>query len=425
MAIESMDQIGVSLQELFKKKEGLKELLSMLVNAAMKSEVSAHVGAELHERSSDRRGRRNGFKSRTLNTRVGELELSVPQVRGCEAYHPSMFNKWQRSERALLAACAEMYFQGVSTRNVREVLEAMCDGEISSMTVSRVAAEVEEKLAAFRARRLDEVEYTYLMIDARYEKVRVEGKVVSQAVLVVMGVSSLGRKEILDWRVGDSESEQTWGALFRSLKDRGLAGVKLVISDAHAGIIAAMKRHFQGVSWQRCRVHFKRELGRKVSYKVLKELMREVGSVFAPGEKVECLRRGQEMAAQWRGRYPQVASMLESGLEDCLAVLGLPENHQRQLASTNLLENLMKRLKKRTAVVGVFPSRASCDRLIGAQLLEVHEEWTTQSRPYLNMEQHPAREAGRPHSMLEGSPDSSPWDGDRRREANEPVEQRV
>jgi putative transposase len=393
MATTSFDASGVSLQELFTRKQGLKELLSMLVNAAMQTEVAAHLGAQPHERSADRRGQRNGLKPRTINTRVGQLELSVPQVRACEPYHPSMFNKWQRSERALLAACAEMYFQGVSTRNVREVLEAMCDGEISSMTVSRVAQEVEEKLAAFRDRRLSLTQYVYLMIDARYEKVRVEGKVVSQAILVVMGVTSLGRKEILDWRVGDSESAQTWGELFLSLKDRGLRGLRMVISDAHSGIISALQRHFQGVSWQRCRVHFKRELGRKVSYKAIKELMTEVKSVFAPAERAECLRRGQEMAERWRGRYPEVSKMLEKGLEDCLSVLDLPENQRRLLTSTNLLENLMKRLKKRTAVVGVFPSRASCDRLIGAQLLEVHEDWSTQTRPYLNMEQHPAAAA--------------------------------
>jgi transposase-like protein len=258
------------------------------------------------------------------------------------------------------------------------------------MTVSRVAAELDEKLAEFRGRRLDGVAYAYLMIDARYEKVRVGGRVVSQAVLTVMGVTSLGRKEILDWRVADSESEQTWGELFRSLKDRGLRGVLMVISDAHAGIVAALRRHFQGASWQRCRVHFKRELGRKVSYKVLKELMKDAASAFAPEERVECLRRAEELAIKWQGRYPQVASMLRSGLADCLSVLDLPANHRRQLASTNLLENLMKRLKKRTAVVGVFPSRSSCERLIGAQLLEVHEGWATEARAYLNMEQSPS-----------------------------------
>lgn len=394
MAEQSMDLIGEALQGLFTKKQGLKAVLELIVNEAMKQEAADHLGAAPHERSPARRGHRNGVKPRTLQTRVGELELSVPQVRGCEPYHPSMFNRWQRSERALLVACGEMYFQGVSTRNVRDVLESMCDGEVSAMTVSRVAAELDEKISAFRERRLDGGEcggaYPYLMVDARYEKVRVDGRVVTQAVLVVMGVTALGRKEILDFCVGDSESEATWGAVFRRLKDRGVRGVQLVTSDAHAGIRAALRRHFQGAAWQRCRVHFKRELGRKVSYKVMKELMKDLAATFAPAERIECLHRGEEMAARWEGRYPAVASMLRQGLEDCLSVLALPENHRRQLASTNLLENLMKRLKKRTAVVGVFPNRASCERLIGAQLMEVHEQWETETRAYLNMEQAPA-----------------------------------
>jgi transposase-like protein len=385
-----MDVIGESLQEVFSRKDGLKQLLELVLNVAMREEVTSHLGVAPHERSADRQGHRNGAKPRTLKTRVGELTLSVPQVRGCEPYHPSMFNKWQRSERALLVACAEMYFQGVSTRNVREVLEAMCDGDISAMTVSRVAGEVDDKLSQFLDRRLDAAAYPYLMIDARYEKVRVEGKVVSQAVLVVMGVTLEGRKEILDCSVGDSESEATWGGIFRRLKDRGLGGVKLVVSDAHAGIRAAMKRHFQGVAWQRCRVHFKRELGRKVSYKVMKELMGDIATAFAPQERGECLRRAEEAADKWQGRYPAVALMFREGFEDCLSVLDMPANHRRQLASTNLLENLMKRLKKRTAVVGVFPNRDSCKRLIGTQLMEVHEDWQTQARPYLSMTQAPA-----------------------------------
>ena len=393
MAELSMDVIGGALQEVFARKDGPRRLLELLVNAAMREEAAAHVGAAPHERTGGRRGHRNGTKPRTLATRVGELELSVPQVRGCEPYHPSMFNRWQRSERAMLVACAEMYFQGVSTRNVRDVLEAMCGGDVSAMTVSRVAAEIDERLAAFRGRRLDQTAYAYLMVDARYESVRVDGRVVGQAVLVVMGVTAAGRKEVLDWRVGDSESEQCWGELFRSLKDRGLAGVELVVSDAHAGIRAALRRHFQGAAWQRCRVHFKRELGRKVSYKVQKELMKDAAAAFAPGERAECLRRAEEVAAKWQGRYPAVAAMFRDGFGDCLAVLAIPENHRRQLASTNLLENLMRRLKKRTAVVGVFPNRASCERLIGAQLLEVHELWQTEPRAYLNMAQRPAAAA--------------------------------
>ena len=386
MAEKKDDVLGVLLQEVFSEPNGVRRVLEHLLGAAMAQEVEGHVAAAPHERTDERRGQRNGYKPRTLKTRVGDLSLQVPQVRSCEPYHPSMLAKWQRSERALLVACAEMYFQGVSTRNVGEVLEAMCGSDISSATVSRVAQELDEKLLSFRDRRLDGIEYPYMHIDARYEKVRVDGRVVSQAVLVAVGFTSQGRREVLDWRVGDSESEATWGELFRQLKDRGLSGLRLLTSDAHKGIVAAMRRHFQGVAWQRCRVHFKRELGRKVSYKVLKELMADLVVIFDPEERAECLKRSEEMAEKWEKRYPAVAKMLREGLEDCLAVLDFPADHRRRLRSTNMLENLMRRLKKRSRVVGVFPNRSSCDRLIGAQLIEVHEMWAVEERGYFNMD---------------------------------------
>jgi putative transposase len=389
MAKSSIDVSGELVQRLFRDPDRLREVLQVICQAAMRQEVAAHVGAELHERSEDRRGHRNGSKPRTLLTRVGGLELSVPQVRDCDRgpYHPSLFARWERSERALLVACGEMYFQGVSTRNVREVLETMCEGvELSAMTVSRVAQEVDEKLAAFRARRLDGSAYPYLKVDARYEKVRVDGRVVSRAVLVVMGFTQAGRREILDWRLADSESESSWSELFRDLKDRGLRGAELLVSDAHAGITAAAKRHLQGVAWQRCQVHFKRELLKKVSYKRSKELMADVLAVFKGSDAAECLRRGEELANKWEGQSPQVARMMREGLGDCLTVLAFPEDHRHRLKSTNMLESLMKRLKKRTQVVGVFPNRASCDRLIGAQLLEVHEQWLSEPAVKFNME---------------------------------------
>lgn len=386
MAKRDVDVIELLLQEAFSENAGLKRLLEALLERVMAAEVSEHISASPHERTSSRVGHRNGYKPRRLKTRVGELELSVPQVRGCEPYRPSMFAKWQRSERALLVTCAEMYFQGVSTRNVRRVLETMCEGDISSMTVSRVAQELDEKLVAFRHRRLDVTSYPYLHVDARYEKVRVEGRVISQAVLVAVGFSAEGQREVLDWRVGDSESESTWGELFGDLKQRGLRGVRLVTSDAHGGLVTALGRHFQGVTWQRCQVHFKRALLKKVSSKVYEQVRRELVSVFEPEDRVACLQRGEALAERWGKRYPEVARMLREGLEDCLAVLSFPPSHRARLRSTNMLENLMKRLKKRSKVVGVFPNRASCDRLLGAQLLEIHEQWAVEDRPYFNME---------------------------------------
>jgi transposase-like protein len=394
MAQTSIGLDGELVQRLFQDPQRLRDVLQVICQAAMAQEVADHLGAEPHERRAGRRGHRNGTKPRALKTRVGELALDVPQVRGgCEPYHPSLFGRWERSERALLVACGEMYFQGVSTRNVRAVLDAMCGGEVSAATVSRVAAELDEKLAAFRTRRLDEHAYPYLKVDARYEKVRVDGRVVSQAVLVVMGYTDQGRREVLDWRPADSESEQSWSDVFRDLKDRGLRGVRLLVSDAHRGIVAAATRHLQGVAWQRCQVHFKRELLRKVSYKRSKELMADALAVFRGEGLAECLRRGEEMAAKWEPTSPAVAKLLRDGLGDCLAVLGFPADHRRRLASTNVLECLMRRLKKRTRVVGVFPNRASCDRLIGAQLLEVHERWLAEEAGTFNMEMETAAAA--------------------------------
>ena len=392
MTKQSIEVSVESVQQLFREPGRLLEVLEVICQAAMAQEVSTHLGAKTHERSVDRRGHRNGHKPRSLKTRVGQLQLSVPQVRDCERgpYHPSLFARWERSERALLVACGEMYFQGVSTRKVQDVLERMCEGiELSAMTVSRVAAEIDEKLAGFRTRRLDGHAYPYLKVDARYEKVRVEGKVISQAVLVAMGFTHEGKREILDWRLADSESESSWSTMFRELKDRGLRGVELLVSDAHRGIRSAATRHLQGAAWQRCQVHFKRELLKKVSFKKSRELMAEVKSVFKAEDVAECQRRGEEVAARWEKTSPKVAGMLREGLSDCLTVMSFPEEHRLKLTSTNLLESLMKRLKKRTAVVGVFPNRASCDRLIGAQLMEVHEAWLAQDVTHFNMEAKP------------------------------------
>jgi transposase-like protein len=386
MAVTGIDKIGDLLHEAFSSREGLKRFVEAVVNIGMREEAACHLGAAEHERSKNRRGYRNGSKPRTLKTRVGELELSVPQVRECEPYHPSMFARWQRSERALLVACGEMYFQGVSTRNVQNVLQEMCGLQVSSMTVSRVAAELDEKLSVFQDRRLDHTGWKYLMLDARYEKIRVGDKVISQAILVTIGFTVEGKREVLDWRVADSESEESWGQVFRSLKDRGLGSVQLVVSDAHSGIRSAISRHLQGASWQRCVVHYKREMGKKVGYQKLKELSRDLKAVFAPEQKSECVLRAEEMAVKWEKTSTAVAAMLRESVEDCLTVLSFPSHHQRRLKSTNLLENIMKRLKKRTKVVGVFPNRASCHRLVGAQLLELHEEWATQSKDYFNME---------------------------------------
>lgn len=374
MAQRSIEEPMAVLRELYARPDGPRAVLEFLSQRILEEEAQEHISAGWHERSAERRGYRNGYKPRTLHGRLGTLELQVPQVRGCDPYQPSLWNRWQRHERALLCACAEMYFQGVSTRDVQEVLQTMCGGEISAMTVSRIAAELDEKLKVFRSRSLQEMAYPYLQIDARYEFIRIAGKVVSQAVLVVFGVNATGRREILDWRVADSESEATWGELFRELKERGLHGVRLITSDAHAGMRAALRRYFQGVCWQRCQVHFQRELCKKVGSKSYKAIQQDIRTVLHGETLQDCLRCRDEMASKWGKRYPAVAQML-SGVEDCLTVLNFPPEHRRRLWSTNHAENLMLQLRRRTAAVNVFPNVASCDRLVGAVLIEEHEKW--------------------------------------------------
>lgn len=361
----------------------LRALVRTLVQELMEEEVEVHLGAKRHVRTPERRGQRNGYKARTYKTRVGDLALEVPQVRGMEPYHPSMFARYERSERAVLVACAQMYFQGVSTRKVARVLEAMAGYELSATTVSRVAQALDEQIAVFKSRRLDGQAYPYLVVDARYEKVRRQGRVVSTALLVVAGIGADGRREILTWAVGDSESEETWGEVFRDLKRRGLQGVELLVSDAHAGIRAAAHKHLQGVSWQRCRVHFVRELLNKVSYKDFQALAADLRAVFKPEDAGLCRQAAQEVAARWATKAPKMVAALEAGLEDCLAVLAFPAGHRKRLHSTNLLERLMEELKRRTRVVGIFPDAASLDRLAGAVLMEMDERWQVEPCRYL------------------------------------------
>jgi transposase-like protein len=364
----------------------LRNMVRTVLQSVLEEEMEHHVGAARHVRSSERVAHRNGYKPRTIKSRVGEIELDVPQVRGGEPYHPSMFARWQRSERALLVACAEMYFLGVSTRKVSDVLEKMGGFSLSATTVSRVAMELDEQIAQFRERRLDHHTWAYLIVDACYLKVRRGKRIVSMAVLVVGGVNEQGEREILTWRVGDVESEETWGEVFRELKRRGLSGVERVVSDGHEGIQAAVAKHFLGTSWQRCWVHFLRNAMKKVSYKHYHALLDELRAV----RRIEDADlRAQEVAAladRWEAVSEKLANQIRDQYEQTMSVSDLPSEHQRKLYTTNLLERVMEEIKRRTHVIGIFPNEASCDRLVGARLMEIHEDWQCSSRRYLNME---------------------------------------
>lgn len=376
------------VEEFFSVQAGSEDLfrsmLQAMVQSVMSSEVERHLGAGAYERNGERRGHRNGTKSRTLKTRVGELALRVPQVRGMEPYHPSLFARWQRSERALLVACAEMYYAGVSTRKVGDVLEKMGGFSLSAATVSQVASELDGQLAAFRERPLHGTAWPYLLVDACYLKVRENGRIVSRAALVVAGINAAGHREVLSWRIGVAESEETWSAIFSELKRRGLTGPEYLVSDGHEGIQAALRRQFPNAAWQRCKVHFMRSALAKVGSKERKEAARDLKSIFVSPDKALCLEVAEELATKWETRKPALARQLRDQVEECLAVHQLPANARRRLNSTNMLERVMREIKRRTNVVGIFPNRESCDRLIGANLLERHETWACEEKRYIS-----------------------------------------
>lgn len=385
----------------------LKAMVEVIAQRVMEEEIARHLGAERHERSASRTGHRNGYKPRRLKTRLGELMLQVPQARGVEPYSPLLFAKWQRSERALLVACAEMYFMGVSTRKVRHVLEKMGGFELSASTVSCVAQELDEKLTEFRQRRLDERTWPYLVVDATYVKVRKRNRVVSQAVLVAAGVNDDGRREILTWRLADVESQDTWSEVFRELRQRGVRGVQWLISDGHEGIQAAVRTQFDEVSWQRCWTHFMRNALAKAGHKHKDALAKELGAARKPEDVRTCLAEAERIAERWEKDYPRLATQIREQFEQTLAVHELPREHRRRMYTTNMMERLMREVKRRTHSVGIFPNEASCDRLVGAHLLERHETWQCERTRYLVMDrleaqrQAPEGEANRPGERRE------------------------
>jgi len=384
------------LDEIQERMDGdvFKAMLEVMAQRLMEEELALHVGAERHERTRERRGHRNGYKARSLKTRMGELELQVPQARGVEPYSPMLFAKWERSERALLVACAEMYFMGVSTRKVKKVLQKMGGFELSASTVSCVAQELDDKLAEFRNRRLDDHVWPYLMVDATYVKVRKKGRVVDQAVLVVAGVNGAGRREILTWRLADVESEDTWTEVFRQLKHRGVNGVQWLISDGHEGIRAAVRTQFAGVAWQRCWTHFMRNALAKVAHKHKNAFAKELIAARKFDEVETCLMEAERVAERWEKDYPRAAEQIRAQFEETLAVHDLPQEHRRRVYTTNIMERLMKEIKRRTRVVGIFPNESSCDRLVGAHFLERDETWQCERMRYLVMDhlEHAPRE---------------------------------
>jgi len=361
----------------------LREIVQRVLQEVLETEMTEHVGAAPHERTAERKGHRNGYKPRTLRTRVGTLNLLVPQDRE-GTFSTKLFARYQRNEKALVLALMEMYVEGVSTRKVKDITEELCRTSFSKSLISSLAGSLDLELQAWRVRRLEAKAYPYLFVDARYEKARVDSRVVSQGVLVVSGVRDDGFREILAVEVADTESEASYQELFRSLKARGLCGVELVVCDDHRGLRAAVERHFQGASWQRCQVHYARNLLGMVGHGRRKELSEGLRGVFAAPSREVALRLASEMAARWRMSHPRVAEHLEEHIEECLPCLAFPESHRRRIRTTNGLERLNQEIKRRTRVVRIFPNREACLRLVTALAVEQSEEWLT-GRRYLDM----------------------------------------
>jgi putative transposase len=363
----------------------LKEIVERVLQELWEAEMTEHIGASPYERTGTRTGQRNGYKPTALRTRVGTLKLLVPQDRE-GTFSTRLFARYQRNEKALVLALMEMYVEGVSTRKVKEVTEELCGTTFSKSLISSLAGSLDSELQAWRKRRLEAKAYPYLFVDARYEKVRVDGRVVSQGVLLVSGVRDDGFREILGVEVADTESEATYQELFRSLKERGLSGVELVVSDDHGGLKAAIARNFQGAAYQRCQVHYARNLLGMVGHGRRKELSEGLRGVFAAPSREVALRLASELAAHWRGSHPRVAEHLEEHIEECLTCLSFPESHRRRIRTTNGLERLNQEIKRRTRVVRIFPNREACLRLVSALAVEQSEEWLT-GRRYLDMEE--------------------------------------
>jgi putative transposase len=375
-----------SVQEVLLDHPGfLREIVERVLQEMLEAEMTHHIGAAPYERTERRTGHRNGHKPRTLRTRVGTLNLLVPQDRE-GTFSTRLFSRYQRNEKALVLALMQMYVEGVSTRKVKEVTEELCGTSFSKSLISSLASGLDSELEAWRNRRLEAEAYPYLFVDARYEKVRVDGRVVSQGVLIVSGVRDDGYREILGVEIADTESEATYQELFRSLKIRGLKGVELVVSDDHGGLKAAIARHFQGATYQRCQVHYARNLLGMVGPAKRKELAEGLRGVFAAPSREVALRLASELADRWRISHPRVAEHLEEHIEECLTCLAFPESHRRRIRTTNGLERLNQEIKRRTRVVRIFPNRKSCLRLVSALAVEQSEEWLT-GRRYLDMQE--------------------------------------
>ncbi len=353
--------------------DGIPEMFRIIMNNAMKAERNQFLQANKYERTEDRLGYANGYKPKTIKSRVGEVTLDIPQVRE-GGFYPSSLEKGMRSERALLITLAEMYIQGVSTRKVTAIIEKMCGFEISAMQVSRATKQLDEILQQWRDRPLGEIRYLFL--DARYEKVRESGQIRDAAVLIATGISPEGERQVLGVSASLSEHRVHWRDFLQSLKDRGLRGVKLVTSDAHEGLGSARRSVFGSTPWQRCQFHLQQNAGAYVPRQSMRaEVAADIRDIFNAPDRSMAEKYLQMVIQKYAKSAPRLSSWLEANLAEGFTVFDFPTKHRRFIRTTNSLERVNREIRRRTRVVGIFPNEASCLRLISAILMETSEKW--------------------------------------------------
>ncbi len=365
-------------------ESGMKALLETVLNQILQAQATEQVVAQPYERSDNRQDSRNGFYSRTLQTRVGTLSLNVPRLRNGR-FSTELFIRYQRSEQALMLSLMEMVIQGVSTRKVSAITEELCGAEFSKSTVSDLCRRLDPLIEAWNARPLKETKYPFILVDALIIKIREEEAIRPRSVLIATGVTQLGQREILGFQVGDSESESSWSELFRSLKMRGLSGVDFVISDNHSGLVQAVRTHFQGVVWQRCQTHFLRNILDAAPKRIQKELHERVKMMLHAPDKALARQLLQGIYNDFEKNASRAMEILETGFEDATAILLIPADYRQRLRTTNSVERLNEEIRRRERVILIFPNRASAERLIGAILMEHSEKWLSGKR-YLNMD---------------------------------------
>jgi transposase-like protein len=362
----------------------LRRGAQMLYQALIEAELTERIGAQPFERSDVRTNLRNGHRDRLLSTKAGDLELKIPKLR-TGSFFPSLLERRRRIDRALFCVVMEAYVHGVSTRKVDDLVRALgINAGISKSEVSRICEDLDTEMAAFRSRDLSAQEFAYVFLDATYLKGRVNHQVVSRAVVVATGVSMDGRREVLGVSVGDTEDEAFWTDFLRSLRTRGLRGVRLVISDHHLGLKKAISTVMVGSAWQRCRVHFMRNVISRVTRTQVPMVIAAIQTIFAQPDAKSVASQFERITDTLSGQFPDVADMLSGAREDLLAFTHFPEAHWRKIWSTNPLERLNREIKRRADVVGVFPNDESVCRLVSAVVLEIHDEWQVAERRYLS-----------------------------------------